>query len=425
MLQEEIRMNHQDLKRLNIIEKVNEKRMPQKEAASFLGCSTRTIKRWLSRYRRDGAIGLIHKGRGKTSNRLFSADHKQEILHLIFKKYKDFGPAFAAFSLGSRDNIKISKETLRQWMIEENIWHSKSLKKQKTHPLQDRRHHYGSLIQIDGSPHDWFEGRSAPCTLIVFIDDATSKIQFMRFFPTETTFAYFEVLNEYIERYGMPQELYSDKHGIFRVNHVEPESGTGLTQFGRCVQDLGIALLYANSPQAKGRVERRNRVLQDHLIKDMRLDEINTMEMANGAYLDNRAEIYNARFAVAPFKAEDAHIKLIEKPKDYELNFTLQESRKISKDLMVSYKNKKYVIKKPEKARRLSQAKVTICEAKSGKITILYKEQSLDYQVYNKKQYYSEVVSRKELGPVSLKLRTHPKPAADHPWKRSFKSHSD
>lgn len=345
MFEGEIKMSARDLKRLAIIQKVDEKCLTQRDAARILGCVVRTIQLLLHKYRTEGPPGLLSKHRGKRSNNAFSDDFKDKVVNIVHAKYNDFGPTFAAVSLEERDNIKVSKETLRQWMIGANIWRDKRSKIVTPHPPRERRHQYGSLIQIDGSPHDWFEGRSPMCTLIVFIDDATSRIQLMRFFPTETTFNYFEMLALYIERYGMPQELYSDKHGVFRVNHPEPKSGTGLTQFGRGVKDLGIGLLHANSPQAKGRVERRNGVLQDHLPKDMRLDGINNMEMANDIYLDERAEIYNQRFAVPPFNKNDAHVAITNNPKNYKLHFTLKEAREVSKNLAISYKNKNTLLK--------------------------------------------------------------------------------
>lgn len=421
MFKGEIKMTAKDLKRLEIIQKVDEKRLKQREAARILGCVPRTIQLLLHKYRTEGPPGLISKRRGKISNRAFSNEFKTKVLEIVGSTlYEGFGPTFAAETLEERASLKVSKETVRQWMIEGGIWKNKQVRVSQPHPPRERRHHYGSLIQIDGSPHDWFEGRGPKCTLIVFIDDATSKIQLMRFFPTETTFAYFQVMQLYIERYGMPQELYSDRHGIFRVNHPEPESGTGLTQFGRAMEDLGLRLLHASSPQAKGRVEKQNRTLQDRLVKTMRLDGINNMEMANGGYLDKMATKLNTRFSVPPFNKDDAHV-IIQNCSDLTLYFTLQELRTVSKNLTISYKNKKYVLKKPDKVRGLCQAKVTVCEAESGEITILYKQQSLEYTVYDKNQYYSEVVSRKDLGPVSLALPRYHKPAANHPWKKLFK----
>ena len=252
MFKGEIKMSTKNLKRIEIIQKVNEKRFKQREAAHILGCSTRTIKFLLHEYRIYGVVGLISKRLGKVINNAFSNEFKDKTIETISEKYNDFGPTLAAEKLEERDSIKVSKETARKWMIEAGIWRNKQAKQIQPHPPRERRHHYGSLIQIDGSPHDSFEGRGEVCTLIVFIDDATSKIQLMRFFPTETTFGYFQVMQLYIEGYGMPQELYSDKHGIFRVNHFEPKSGTGFTQFGRAMKDLGLGLHHANSPQAKG-----------------------------------------------------------------------------------------------------------------------------------------------------------------------------
>lgn len=417
MREGEIIMTAKEVKRLETIPKVDEKRLIHREAAQILGCTTRNIRYLLKRYRTEGPAGLLSKRRGKASNRAFSASFKGEVVDIVANKYNDFGPTLAAEMLEERDNIKVSDETIRKWMIEVGLWHNKRANKKKAHPPRERRHNYGSLVQIDGSPHDWFEGRSPNCTLIVFIDDATSRLQLIRFFPAETTFAYFEMTRLYIERYGIPLEYYSDRHSIFKVNMPEPESGTGLTQFGRAMEGIGINLIHANSPAAKGRVERANQTLQDRLVKEMRLDGIDNMEMANGEYLDKFVERYNAKFAVPPAKDDDLHCK-IENLAELDLHLTHQEPRKLTKNCTISYKNKKYVIEKPDKARRLYQAQVVVCEAESGEITLRYKGESLEYKVYDKNQHYSQPVSRKELGTIgTLRPLRRYIPPADHPWR--------
>lgn len=324
--------------------------------------------------------------------------------------------------LFERDGLKLSKETARQWMIEAGIWKAKQTKNPAIHQPRARRSHYGSLVQIDGSPHDWFEGRSDKCSLLLFIDDATSKIQLMHFFKAETTFSYFNMMDEYIKKYGLPVGLYSDKHSIFRVNTFEAKKGTGYTQFGRAMEALGVELIHAHSPQAKGRVENKNSTLQDRLVKEMRLDNINNMEEANGAYLDAFMQRYNKKFAVLPHSTEDMHV-LVENKENLALHFTLQEPRKVSKNLTISYKGKTYNLNKPDTVRKLCQAQVIVCEDESGEITVLYKGQPLESQVYDQSKHYSEPATRKELDAhftKTLKQRKRSIPAADHPWKKDF-----
>jgi hypothetical protein len=416
MFEGEITMSHKELKRLEIIQKVEEKRLSQREAGEVLGCTSRTIRLLLMRYHHDGPAGLVSKRRGKPSNRTFPASLKQQTTGLIRDKYPDFGPTLATEKLAERDNIFLSRETTRKWMIEKEIWTPKIKKTKKSHPPRERRANYGELIQIDGSPHDWFEGRSSECCLIVFVDDATSRIQWLHFAPAETTFAYFDTMERYAERYGLPVAAYSDRHSIFRVNHKQPENSTGLTQFGRAMMGIGVKLIHANSPQAKGKVENRNKTLQDRLIKEMRLDGIDNRAMANGAYLEKFMERFNAKFAKVPRNPEDFHQTVdLEKLK---LHFTLQAQRKVSKNLTISYKNKTLVIEAPGRARQLYQAKVIVCEDQASNLTVLYKGQSLSFKVYNKSQYYSEPIARTELATVIPKksIRRY-LPPPDHPWR--------
>lgn len=425
MTEEVYKMTAQELNRVDILRKVDEKRISQKEAAKLLGCTTRNIRYLQARYHQEGVAGVISKQRGKPSNRAFPASFKINIMGIIGDKYSDFGPTFASECLQERDGISVSRETTRQWMIEGNFWHPKASAKPVAHPPRERRSNYGALVQIDGSPHDWFEGRGPVCCLIVFVDDATSRIQLMRFFPAETTFAYFNTTKTYIERYGLPQGLYSDRHNIFRVNQKDPICSTGLTQFGRAMESLGIDLLHASSAQAKGKVERKNRLLQDRLIKEMRLDGINNMEMANGEYLDKLTEKYNKKFAVPPYHPEDAHCP-VQDLSILDLHFTHQEPRKVSKNNTISYKNKIFVLEKPDKVRSLHLAQVIVCESESGKITILYKGQSLSHQVYNKKQYYREPCSRHEVTtmPLSPQKKRRHVPPPDHPWRKKWRNAS-
>ncbi len=219
------------------------------------------------------------------------------MLELVRQNYRDFGPTLAAEALLERHGVEVSRETLRKWMVEAGLWLSR--KQRRTfHQPRLRRESYGELIQIDGSQHRWFEQRGEPCTLLVFIDDATSRLMQLRFVPSESTSSYFEALQGYLETHGCPVAFYSDKHSVFRMNR-DAAGGQGMTQFGRALAELNIEILCANSSQAKGRVERANRTLQDRLVKELRLAEISSVEAGN-AFLPAFMERFNERFAVVP-----------------------------------------------------------------------------------------------------------------------------
>lgn len=415
MMTETIAMSTKEIDRLHVLQRLNEGLIKQKQAATMLGISTRQTRTLLKDYKRDGPAALVSKRRGKTSNRAYSEDIKNNAISIIKNNYADFGPTLACEYLLERHQIVLGIETVRRWMIKDDVWQAKKRKVKIARPPRLRRAHYGELIQIDGSQHDWFEGRSEYCTLLVFIDDATSKVQLARFFPAETTFAYFTMIRLYIERYGKPLAIYSDKHSIFKVNIIEPAGGTGFTQFGRAMQDIDVELIYAHSAPAKGRVERMNGTLQDRLIKWLRIEGISDPETAN-QNMDRFTDDLNNKFAVPPRAIEDLHRGIDEK--EYlRYVFTLQTKRAVSKNLTIQYKNKTYAIKVPGKGYRLRQAKVTVCEAQSGEITLLHNNKSLSYEVYDKNQHYSEPVTAKEL-PLKLKHVSNYKPDINHPWKK-------
>jgi len=289
--------------------RLESKHISQQGAAKALGLTSRQVRRLQKRFRQEGISGLISKHKGKISCHQLSAEFKAEIANLVREKYVDFGPTLAHEKLKENDGKRLSVESLRQIMIAEKLWKPKQKRKEKRiFQLRPRRERFGELIQIDGSPHDWFEGRGDPCTLIVFIDDATSKLTALRFFPTETTQAYMVVTKSHLQQYGRPAATYSDRHAIFRVNQPEAQSGEGITQFGRALKTLDIEAIHARTPQAKGRVERANKTLQDRLVKEMRLREIHHIEAANH-FLPEFVEDYNRRFEKPAKNEQDAHRK--------------------------------------------------------------------------------------------------------------------
>ena len=325
-MDELLSMSKREITRLEVMQRLKEKRLTQKEAAQLLGISTRQVKRLWQAYRKKGAQGLVIKRRSRPSNNRLDAGVVQQALDLIKSQYPDFGPTLAHEKLTEADGLALSRESVRKIMIAGQIWKPKRAKEPAAHPMRERRACFGELVQIDGSEHTWFEGRGPKCTLLVFVDDATSQLLELWFVPRETFFAYCEAARHYFERYGKPVAFYSDRHGIFRVNQEQTlGTGSGLTQFGRAMGELEIEIICAHSPQAKGRVERANETLQDRLVKEMRLRGISDLQAGN-AYLPEFREDYNRRFGVLPRSQHDAHRPLLTQENLAQI-FTHQEVR--------------------------------------------------------------------------------------------------
>jgi len=410
-------MSTQEVERATVIRQVIEKRLKQTEAAKLLKITPRQVRRLKQAYRQFGAEGLVSKHRGRAANNRHGAEVKAFVKKLIASQYYDFGPTFASEKLQERHKIVVNKETLRQWMIEWELWKPKRQKAARIHQSRIRRACFGELVQIDGSHHDWFEGRAAACCLLVFIDDATSRLVGLHFEESETTAGYFKLSRAHIEKYGRPLAYYSDKFGVFRVNHRGCEDSE--TQFGRAMRELDIELICADSAQAKGRVERANKTLQDRLIKEMRLRGLNSIEAAN-AYAVEFIKSWNQRFAVEAQSDMDAHRK--ELPNDEEMNlvFSIQKMRTLSKNLELSYENIIYQVQTKTTGYRLRHAKVTVCEDLSGKVTLLYKGQVLHYKQLLKQQRVPDVIDKKQIAKKITQIKKRYKPGADHPWKRSY-----
>lgn len=412
-------MSQVEIDRVAVMKQITDKQLKQSEAATRLRVSTRQIRRMLKAYRREGPHGLVSKRRGRISNRRYADTVKEQVKQLVEKQYLDFGPTLAAEKLNERDEVKVNKETLRQWMMEWGIWKPKRRKQVRIHQTRVRRPCFGELIQLDGSHHDWFEGRSDKCCLLVLIDDATSRLVGLRFEDQETTEGYFRVVREYIEQEGRPLAFYSDKFSVFRDNRREPLKD-GETQFERAMGQLGIELICADSPQAKGRVERANGTLQDRLVKEMRLRGINTQEEGN-AFLAVFMEEYNRRFAVEPACEVNAHREGLPLDEELDLIFSKQYMRTLSKNLELSYKCNIYKIKVDGVGYRLRHAKATVCEAPSGDVTIVYKGRILPCERHEKKIHAADILSTKEMTARLDKLAKQSKkhiPSAQHPWKR-------
>jgi transposase len=330
-----VMMSERELNRVEVLSKVVDGRKSAVEAANLLGMSVRQVHRLLARFRDGGAAAIGHKGRGQPSNNLKSHMVRETVVSLIREKYEDFGPTFAAEKLAEVHEVKVSRETVRKWMVEEGIWLHKSARR-TFHQPRSRRSAYGELIQIDGSDHHWFEDRAERCTLLVFIDDATSTLMELRFVPSESTFSYFTALESYLAAHGRPVAFYSDKHSVFRVNAKEAKSGNGMTQFGRALSELNIEILCANSSQAKGRVERANRTLQDRLVKELRLADVTGIEDGN-AFLPDFMEKYNAKFAKPPARSDNLHRAMNVEPDRLAEVLCWRDTRYVGRQLTLTY----------------------------------------------------------------------------------------
>jgi transposase len=404
-------MSEKEVNRLEVIQRVGERRLKQKAAAELLGVSERQVKRLVGRYRQVGAAGLVSKRRGKPSNHQMAEGKRKEVLDLLRGKYKGFGPTLACEKLVEQEGLRISDESVRQIMLAEGLWKAKKARKVEVHQMRERRASNGELEQMDGTDHDWFEGRGERCSLLVMIDDASGQLGALSFVEEESFFGYCGLLRQYLAGHGRPAGLYTDKHGIFRVNMPNAGSGDNLTQFGRAMQELDIPILCANTPQAKGRVERVNQTLQDRLVKEMRLRKINNMQEGN-AYLPEFIVDFNARFAVQPRSSVDAHRPLLPH-QNLDRILTWQEPRLLSKNLTVQFRNVVYQIQTDRPAYALHKTSVTICQNAQGKVTILYKSEELTYTIFRKQERQAEVVTSKQVA------RKPWRPAKDHPWRRS------
>lgn len=397
MEKSEFNMSAKEVKRLEVMKDLLDGKICQKEAAKLLKRSERQIRRMLRSYKEFGAVGLVSKHKGKVSSNRLSEEFKEQVISLVKEYYPDFGPTLASEKLREEHGMFISRESLRKEMIKVGLWTVRKVKKRAgIHQSRERRPKWGELIQIDGSYHDWFEGRREKCCLIVFIDDATGEFMELRFSESETTEAYMETMKDYISEYGLPRALYSDKYGVFRINSKETVEREQLTQFGRAMKELDVEIICANSPQAKGRVERGNQTLQDRLVKELRLRGINNIGDAN-EFLKEYKHILSDKFAVKPESPDNAHRPCNFTEEELDRIFSVKSERIISKNLEIAYKNKVYQIQTDKQALTMRNGKAEIYENFKGKVRIFYKEKELEYKVFEKPEKQIETKSSKTL----------------------------
>lgn len=396
-------MSKNELDRYNLLKQIELGVLKQVSAANLLGISDRRFRRLLKAYKEHGPSALISKRRGKPSNNRFSEVLKRKSLELIRSRYRGFGPSLVKEKLFEEHKIKVSHETVRRWMIENGLWKGRKRKSPKIHQSRTRRSQFGELIQMDGSPHDWFEGRRKKCCLLGFIDDATSQITHLKFVETESTQSYFLALEEYLKKHGRPLSCYCDRSSIFRVNQDEKCSKTrGLTQFGRALKELDIKLICANSPQAKGRIERLFKTLQDRLVKELTLKRISSIEEAN-IYLPEFIKKHNNKFSISASDPTNAHKELMSSQNLARI-LCYKTQRKLTKNLELSFEGRILQIQTDRASYAMRGAKVDIMESLSGEIRIEYKRMDLEYKELLVKDHQGKVLNRKNLNGGAIPL---------------------
>jgi Winged helix-turn helix len=397
-------MSDGELSRLEVLRDLDRKRLKTKAAGQLLGLERRQVFRLLKAYRKEGPAGLISKRRGRSSNRRKPETVRNQTLSIIREQYWDFGPTLAAEKLREVHQITLGRETLRLWMIQAGIWADRKQRKQ-VHQPRHRRECVGELVQVDGCEHWWFEDRGPQCTLLVFVDDATGRLMHLQFVESESTFAYFHAARAYLEAWGKPVAFYSDKHGVFRVNHPGALGGDGMTQFGRALHALNIDIICANSSPAKGRVERAHKTLQDRLVKELRLAGAATLADGN-ALLPAFMADYNARFAKAPANKQDLH-RPVRAGDDLDDAFAWKEERTLSRALTLQYDKVLFILDPCDQAKAAIGKRVTVVDYPDGRLSIRYNGVELAYRTFDKIQQVDQgaIADNKRLGAVLAMIR--------------------
>jgi len=404
-------MSQRELKRLHIIRKAIDKRLKQREAAEVLELSQRQIRRLVKRVREESDKGIIHRSRGRQSHRAISEKIKSKALSLCRGIYAGFNPTFASEKLFERNKIKIGRETLRQWFIAEGIAYEK--RKARPHRRwRQRKAHCGQMVQMDGSHHDWFEGRSPECVLMGYIDDASNRV-YARFCEYEGTMPAMSSFKLYALKYGLPQSVYLDRHPTYKGSKkptIEDEllNRQALSQFGRALEELGVHLIHAQSAPAKGRVERLFKTFQDRLIKEMRLRGLKSIAEGN-EFLNHYLPVFNKRFNVVPLENEDLHRPL---PKGIELDkiFSIRTPRALRNDFTVAHEGKLYQVED-----NIRSKEVFVEERINGSLLITYKGRALRYKQITALPKKIEEKAKKPDLPARKEPYAIPQ---DHPWKR-------
>jgi hypothetical protein len=406
-----IMLRQRELRRLHVIEKVLEGAIKQVEGSEILCLSCRQIRRIVKRIRSEGEKGVIHKSRGRPSNRRIPDRVKDKVINLYRLKYKGFGPTLASEKLLERDGVRINDETLRTWLIGAGDW-EKARKRKGHRQWRERKHHCGEMVQMDGSHHNWFEDRGPGCVLMGYIDDATGDV-FGRFYGYEGTMPAMDSFKGYIKKRGLPLSVYLDKYKTYKSTakpsiQDELNDEGPLSDFERALKELGVEVVHANSPQAKGRIERLFGTLQDRLVKEMRLRGISTLEEGN-QFLEAYLPLYNRRFCVSPKGKDNLH-RSLGKGLDLDAILCKKTERTLRNDFTVAHNNKLYQVEEAIQA-----SKVMVQDRMDGSIRIYYKGRALRFREITERPL------REKKQPVVVRMRKSSIPSPNHRWRWNFK----
>ncbi len=395
-----IMLRQRELKRLHVIRKVLEGTLTQRDAADLISLTERQVRRMVKRIRQEGDEGVCHKSRGRPSHRMLP--FKKRIVQLYKSTYPDFGPTLFTEKLKEREGITVSRESVRTWLMEAGEW--KKHRRRKAHrQWRERKDHCGEMLQMDGSHHDWFEGRGPKCVLMGYIDDATGVV-YGRFYDYEVTIPAMDSLKRYITEYGLPMSVYLDKHTTYKswVRRDEFREVEPVSQFGRALSELGVRMLFAHSPQAKGRIERLFNTFQDRVVKEMRLKGVNTIEKAN-RFLVSYLPVYNGRFSVAPKKEEDLHRTV---SVDLDAVLCIKTERTLKNDHTIKLNGKLYQVEDNIRTKR-----VLVEELIDGSMRIRHKGVQAAFH-----EIVERPVKPEKERPYLPKGKGH-RPPLDSPWR--------
>ncbi len=419
-----ITMTEKEARRYDVIKELINKKINGTDASKLLGLSVRQIKRIKAKVFKLKMKGVIHGNRGQESNRQIDKKKVKKAKKILYEKYYDFNPLLAQEHLRDDDSIEVSKETVRQWLIDEKLWKPRRKTEAKKYAWRERKNNYGEMEQFDGSYHNWFEGRNIEevgeeqC-LLLSVDDATGKPTRARFEDNEGVVSVFRFWKGYLEDKGAPIAIYLDKFSTYKVNHKSAVDNKELmTQFERAMRQLNIRVIHANSPQAKGRVEKMNGTLQRRLVKEMRLAKINTIAAANIFLEKVFIPKFNRQFAVVPKKPADLHRKLDEKKlKELDKIFSIQSERTVNNDYTIRFKNNYYQLRQEQPVIVYKRDKIIVEEHLSGEIKFSTRDKYLDY-------FQLPERPKKEIE-IKLPALTKTKlanwiPPSNHPWRTQF-----
>lgn len=384
-------MSRKEINRLKVLESLTQKEMTVRSASEALGLSERQIYRIKSRYSNQGADGIIHRSRGKPSNRGYSIELKNEVIRLYRKYYKDFGPTFFTEKLQEYHNVKLDHETVRRY-LRANGEITATRRSRGHRKKRERKSAIGEMLQFDGSPHDWFEGRGEACSLLHAVDDASGRV-YLRFAKSENTKDVLFALRQYVELNGVPHSIYTDRYGVYYSEQKK-------TDYQKAMEKLSVRCIYANSPQAKGRVERGNRTLQDRLVKEMRLKGISTINAANKFLVDEFMANYNQKFALKE-KLPDIHNEI--NGLDLDNVFCFEQERQVRNDYTITLNGRYIQLEKSEVSLPMPKQNVTLRKYLDGSFHIFYEEEELTFRLLKGKPKKKQ------------KVKLHP--PQEHPWR--------